>query len=143
SATLKLSDVFFPVYTIRAALYNSPALTKKTGFFQEFRCDRPNPVLFSNPSVPISHDSIVHTNQWSFVQILQLLTEGPKMENVHDTNFVVYLGLDKGHAAPPEALEHPVPACSTYAEAREILNQGRQEAKDCVIRYEGIAGGGD
>ena len=65
------------------------------------------------------------------------------MENVHDTTFVVYLRLDKSHAAAPESLERPLTACSTYAEAREVLQQCRQEAKDCVIRYEGITGGGD
>ncbi len=65
------------------------------------------------------------------------------MESVHDTNYVVYLRLDKSHAAPPEAWEQPLRACSSYAEAREVLEQCRQEAKDCVIRYEGIAGGGD
>jgi len=65
------------------------------------------------------------------------------MENVHDTNFVVYLRLDPSHAKPPDALERPLTACSTYAEAREVQQQCRQEAKDCIIRYEGIAGGGD
>jgi hypothetical protein len=65
------------------------------------------------------------------------------MENVHDTSFVVYVRLDQSHAAPPEAMERPLTACSTYAEARRVLEQCRHEAKDCVIRYEGIAGGGD
>lgn len=65
------------------------------------------------------------------------------METVHDNSFVVYIRLDKSHAAAPEALEQPVTSCSTYAEARQVTRQCRLDAKECVIRYEGIAGGGD
>ncbi len=65
------------------------------------------------------------------------------MENVHDNSFVVYQRLDHSHAATPETRERALSVCSSYAEARQALQQFRQEAKDCVIRYEGISGGGD
>jgi len=65
------------------------------------------------------------------------------MESVHDSSYVVYLRVDKSHAAAPDSLEQPIKTCSSYAEARQVLQQCRQEAKEGVIRFEGISGGGD
>ncbi len=65
------------------------------------------------------------------------------MDVVHDSKFVVYVRLDRGHAATPDSLEKPVGSCHSYAEARQIQRQFRRFHRDCIIRFEGITGGGD
>jgi hypothetical protein len=65
------------------------------------------------------------------------------MDLVHDSNFVVYMRMDRSHGDDPERGEQPLAVCATYADARRIQRAHRQAARDCVIRYEGIAGGGD
>ncbi len=65
------------------------------------------------------------------------------MDYIHETSYVVYVRLDKRHTAPPGALEQPVRTCSSYAEAREVQRLYRRASRECVIRFEGITGGGD
>ncbi len=65
------------------------------------------------------------------------------MDPVHDTSFVVYARRDGSHAEEPGKVERQLAACATYEEARRIVRAWRQRARDCVIRYEGVAGGGD
>lgn len=65
------------------------------------------------------------------------------MEHTHDTNFVVYVRVDKPHTVPPQARERPLKTCASYSEARRIQQMYRRASRDCVIRYEGITGGGD
>ena len=65
------------------------------------------------------------------------------MDNVPDSKFVVYMRLDRSHAAPPDSLEKPIYSSSSYAEARQVQRQYRRSHRDCIIRFEGIAGGGD
>jgi len=65
------------------------------------------------------------------------------MDSVQDNNFIVYVRLDRNHAAQPEGIEQPLKVCSSYAEAREIQRQYRRAYQECVIRYEGVSGGGD
>lgn len=65
------------------------------------------------------------------------------MDLVHDANFVVYVRTDPGHGEDPATVERPLAACATYEEARQIQRAWRQAAHDCVIRYAGVAGGGD
>ncbi len=66
------------------------------------------------------------------------------MENLHDSNFTVYVRLDRSHGTgQPDVVETPLKTCSTYSEAREIQRQYRRAYQECVIRFEGIAGGGD
>ena len=65
------------------------------------------------------------------------------METINDSSFVVYVRVDKPHAAAPETLEQPYKSCSSYAEAKQVLKECRKEAIEGVIRFEGISGGGD
>jgi hypothetical protein len=65
------------------------------------------------------------------------------MDLVHDSNFVVYVRTDPGHGEHPGRVERPLAAFPTYEEARRVQQTCRQAARDCVIRYEGISGGGD
>jgi hypothetical protein len=65
------------------------------------------------------------------------------MELVHDSSFVVYVRADRRHEYDPEMVERPLAACATYADARRIQQFYRQSDQECVIRYEGVSGGGD
>jgi hypothetical protein len=65
------------------------------------------------------------------------------MENTHDTNYTVYVRLDQSHSNHPEIVERPLKTCATYSEAREIQRQYRRAYQECVIRFEGVVGGGD
>jgi hypothetical protein len=65
------------------------------------------------------------------------------MDLVHDTSFVVYVRSDRRHLWEPGRVERPYAAYATYEEARRVQLALRQRARDCVIRYEGISGGGD
>jgi hypothetical protein len=65
------------------------------------------------------------------------------MDLVQDGTFIVYVRTDPGHGEHPTLVERPLATCPTYEEARRIQQAWRSASHDCVIRYEGIAGGGD
>lgn len=65
------------------------------------------------------------------------------MDNVLDSKFVVYVRLDPSHAVPPNCMERPIFSSASYAEARSVQRKFRRSHQDCVIRFEGITGGGD
>jgi hypothetical protein len=65
------------------------------------------------------------------------------MDFTQDDRFVVFLRHDRSSSARPDAAEKPLRTCSTYQEARQIQRRFLQEEKECIIRYVGLAGGGD
>ena len=65
------------------------------------------------------------------------------MDLVHDSAFVVFVRVDRRHEGLPERMERPLATCATYEEARQIQLAYRRASRECVIRYLGIAGGGD
>jgi hypothetical protein len=65
------------------------------------------------------------------------------MEPVLDDRFVVFLRHDRSHSNRPDHAERPLITCSSYGEARRIQRQLQHTYRDCVIRYVGLAGGGD
>jgi hypothetical protein len=65
------------------------------------------------------------------------------MDLVQDGSFIVYARTDPGHGEQPDRVEWPLATCPTYEEARRIQQAWRRASRDCVIRYEGISGGGD
>jgi hypothetical protein len=65
------------------------------------------------------------------------------MDFDHDDQFVVFVRADRNHIEEPEAVEQPLVACSSYAEARRVQRQFHGTANECVIRYTGDSGGGD
>ncbi len=65
------------------------------------------------------------------------------MDLVHDNTYVVYLRMDRRHQCPPHAAEEPLITCFSYAEARQIQKEYAESDRECVIRYEGVVGGGD
>lgn len=65
------------------------------------------------------------------------------MVEVHDDRYVVYVRSRRDTHDPPEDSEWPAITCSSYEEACRIRQSHRLNARDCVIRYIGPAGGGD
>jgi hypothetical protein len=65
------------------------------------------------------------------------------MDTFHDTNFVVYVRADGHHVGQPGRVERPLASYASYEEARRVQRAWRLRSRDCVIRYEGVAGGGD
>jgi hypothetical protein len=65
------------------------------------------------------------------------------MEPVHEDRFVVFVRADRRHDQAPEEAERPVTSCATYAQAHRIKQRWQQAGRECVIRFVGIAGGGD
>jgi hypothetical protein len=66
------------------------------------------------------------------------------MDMVHENDFVVFIRADRPHQWEPQRVERPVATCNTYEEARRIQQACRHSLnQECVIRYNGIAGGGD
>lgn len=65
------------------------------------------------------------------------------MENLHDTNYIVYVRQDSQHARHLGSGERPLKVCSSYAEARELQRQYLRAHQQVIIRYEGVSGGGD
>jgi hypothetical protein len=65
------------------------------------------------------------------------------MEEAHEDRFVVYVRSRRDPLGPPEDGESPVIACSSYEEACKIRQTHRLRSRDCVIRFVGLAGGGD
>jgi hypothetical protein len=65
------------------------------------------------------------------------------MEETHDDRFVVYVRSRRDRPDAPEDLEWPVVTCSSYEEACQVRDAHRRHARDCVIRYVGLSGGGD
>ncbi len=57
--------------------------------------------------------------------------------------FVVFLRGARNPHDPPELVERPVTACASYDEARRIQRFFQRLDQDCVIRFQGNAGGGD
>ena len=65
------------------------------------------------------------------------------MATVHEDRYMVFLRSDLGHADRPDAAESNLIFCASHAEARRIQRQFRGDARACVIRFVGTAGGGD
>jgi hypothetical protein len=65
------------------------------------------------------------------------------MESLHENCFVVFKRHQGRQAINPELAEEPLGSCGTYAEAKEILDQLHRDNLHGVIRYQGLAGGGD
>ncbi|HTU91692.1 MAG TPA: hypothetical protein VMF69_16530 [Gemmataceae bacterium] len=65
------------------------------------------------------------------------------MDEIHDDRFVVYVRSRRDMRDPPEDSEAPVVCCSSYEEACRIRQAHRLHARECVIRYVGLSGGGD
>jgi hypothetical protein len=65
------------------------------------------------------------------------------MDAIHEDSFLVYVRADEVRADTPEAGERPLMHCSSYADARRIQRALLHLDKHCVIRYVGMAGGGD
>jgi hypothetical protein len=57
--------------------------------------------------------------------------------------YVVFLRGESDRIYFPEAAERPISACATYGEARRIQRLFQRMDHECVIRYQGDAGGGD
>ena len=60
-----------------------------------------------------------------------------------EDQYIVYIRFDPGHTERPDAGEEFVAACSSYEEARRVRQEYHGVAKECVIRYVGVSGGGD
>ena len=65
------------------------------------------------------------------------------MEEALDDRYVVYVRSRRDMHDPPEESEWPAVTCSSYEEACRVRQAHRQHARDCVIRYIGLSGGGD
>jgi hypothetical protein len=65
------------------------------------------------------------------------------METAHEDCFVVFVRTRRGDPDAPEIAERPLAACATYEEARQVRRANLKHAPDCVIRFEGLTGGGD
>lgn len=65
------------------------------------------------------------------------------MEFNHEFSYGVYLREDRSPRSTPQTREKLLKSCGSYAEARRIQRWYRQADRSCVIRFEGIAGGGD
>ena len=65
------------------------------------------------------------------------------MVTVHEDRYVVVLRSDLAHADRPDVAERDLMYCESHAEARRIQRQFRRDARECVIRFVGTAGGGD
>jgi len=65
------------------------------------------------------------------------------MNSVHDDRFLIFVRADRSSPTPPEDFERYLISCPTYQEARRIQREFRNQARECVIRYLGPAGGGD
>jgi hypothetical protein len=65
------------------------------------------------------------------------------MHTDHDEGFLVFVRVDPAHEHRPDASEHLLTECASYAEARRIQRACRRDARECVIRYQGESGGGD
>ena len=65
--------------------------------------------------------------------------EGSAMHNEPHDCFVVYVREGSGAGA----VERPVAACPSYQEAAGVRRHIRLSGGTCVIRFVGLAGGGD
>jgi hypothetical protein len=66
------------------------------------------------------------------------------MDQAYESCYVVFVRADRSHPWAPQRAERPLASCPTYEEARSIVQRYRVLAhKECVIRYEGVSGGGD
>lgn len=61
----------------------------------------------------------------------------------HLDRFTLYLRRDPKHARNPERLEQRLASFATYEEARRLQRRCQGQARQCVIRFEGVTGGGD
>jgi hypothetical protein len=67
-----------------------------------------------------------------------------RMDMVHENAYAVFVRADRSQPWAPERAERRLASCATYEEARRVLQACRDSGhKECVIRYEGVAGGGD
>jgi hypothetical protein len=66
------------------------------------------------------------------------------MDLTNENGYVVFVRADQSHPWAPERAERRLARCSSYQEAKRIQAAHRVSThQECVIRYEGIAGGGD
>jgi hypothetical protein len=65
------------------------------------------------------------------------------MNKDQEEGFLVFVRVDRPHSRRPDAAERPVKRCASYAEARRVQREYLRAAQECVIRYQGEAGGGD
>jgi hypothetical protein len=65
------------------------------------------------------------------------------MDILPEDRFVVFVRDAGGCGASPEAVEHEVGSCASYAEARRVQREHYAVDRPCVIRFVGLAGGGD
>lgn len=65
------------------------------------------------------------------------------MGTIHEDHYVVFLRSDLAHADRPDVGEQDLILCDSHAEARRVRRQFRGDARECVIRFVGTAGGGD
>jgi hypothetical protein len=69
--------------------------------------------------------------------------EGVVVESVHEDGFMVFVRMARRASELPQPPEEPLAVCSTYEEARQYCRGSQGRMRDCVIRYVGLAGGGD
>jgi hypothetical protein len=62
---------------------------------------------------------------------------------LHDDRFTVFIRVDPTSATSPEDIEIPLASFSTYEEALQAQRAYQRPVRDCVIRFQGDAGGGD
>jgi hypothetical protein len=65
------------------------------------------------------------------------------MDNNHEDQFTLYVRTDPSHAPSPEEIEVPLGTFSSYEEALRAQRAYQRPARECVIRFQGDAGGGD
>jgi hypothetical protein len=57
--------------------------------------------------------------------------------------FLVYARTRPTHADRPEEAEEPLDCYPSYEEAHAACRDLRRQGRDCVVRFQGQAGGGD
>lgn len=65
------------------------------------------------------------------------------MDAAQQDSFVVFVRLDGAHVESPEDVERAMGECGSMEEARQLQRSYHRAACSCVIRFAGIAGGGD
>jgi hypothetical protein len=57
--------------------------------------------------------------------------------------FQVFVREHRHCTEPPEVIELPVAACTTYEDARRVRRNHLRDDREYIIRYLGETGGGD
>jgi hypothetical protein len=71
------------------------------------------------------------------------MLEGRGTEPATDDRYVVLLRSDWHAEDEPQEAEKPLGVYATYGEAHTAQQHFRKAGYDCVIRFDGPAGGGD